>query len=130
MKFLRASTAKGPKNRKEALACLTANLALPGSGSLAAGRPIGYYQLALAALATILTIITGIRLLLWITSNSAHINDPTADPFQNFLVMWRQLLWPLASLGLFAVSMLWAVVTSMQVLAEHPKNPVPPRIVN
>jgi hypothetical protein len=130
MKLVRASAVKGPANRKEALACLTANLALPGSGSLAAGKSIGYYQLGLSAIAFVLTIITGIHLLIWSLTNSAHMTAPGNDPFENLIVLWREVRWPLASLGIFVVSLAWAAITSAQILAAHPKNPVPPRIVN
>jgi len=128
MKLVRASHGKGPANRQEAMACLTANLALPGAGSLAAGKSIGYWQLALAGLAFILTLVSGIHLLLWFLGNSNNINNPNADPVDNMLAILQHIFWPLISLCLFAVSILWAAITSLQILAAHPKNPVPPRI--
>jgi len=127
VKFVLAN--KGPANRSEALACMTANLALPGSGSLAAGKPVGYYQLALAAVGFIISIITGIHLLQWMLENWTRINDSTGDPFANLITIWHEIRWPLAGLGFFAASLLWSGITSAQILSAHPKNPVPPRIV-
>jgi hypothetical protein len=128
MKLVLASRAKGPANRAEAWACVTANLALPGSGSLAAGRPVGYFQLALAAIGFIVIVVTGMHLLQWKMSSGGDLN-PAGDPVENLAILWTHICWPLAGMGLAAVALLWAGVTSMQILAAHPKNPVPPRIV-
>jgi len=130
VKLVLASRAKGPANRTEAWACVTANLALPGSGSLAAGKPIGYYQLALTAVGFILSLVTGIHLLGWMLENWTRINQPTGDPVNNLAVIWDEIRWPLAGVGIFAASLLWAAITSAQILVAHPKNPVPPRIVH
>jgi hypothetical protein len=129
VKLVLASRAKGPANRKEAWACVTANIALPGSGSLAAGNPIGYYQLALAAVGFILSVATGIHLLVWMVGNWTGLNQSTGDPVDNLIIIWHEIRWPLAGLGIFGVSWLWAAITSLQILSAHPKNPVPPRIV-
>lgn len=127
MKFVLAT--KGPGNRTEAWACVMANLALPGSGSLAAGKPIGYYQLGVTAFGFIVSVVTGIHLLQWMLGNWARINDSTGDPVANLVVIWQEIKWPLAGLAIFAMALLWAGITSLQILAAHPKNPVPPRIV-
>lgn len=129
MKLVLASRAKGPVNRTEAWACLTANLALPGSGSLAAGKPIGYYQLALAAVGFILSLATCIHLLAWMLGNGNALNQTSDDPVENWSILWHEIRWPLAGLGIFAISLLWATITSLQILSAHPKTPVPPRIV-
>lgn len=129
MKLVLASRAKGPANRQEAWACMTANLALPGSGSLAAGKSVGYYQLALTTAGFILSVGTGIHLLQWMLENWTRINQAAGDPFETLGTIWHEIRWPLAGLGIFAISLLWAAITSAQILSEHPKNPVPPRIV-
>ena len=129
MKLVLASRAKGPANRSEAWACLTANLALPGSGSLAAGKPVGYYQLALTTVGFIISMVTGMRMLGWMVQNWTRINASTGDPMDNLAMIWHEIRWPLAGLGLFGAALLWAAITSMQILSAHPKNPVPPRIV-
>jgi hypothetical protein len=113
--------------RKEAWACLTANLALPGSGSLAAGRAVGYGQLAAAFLSMILTFVTAIPFIQWMLAGGAA-RPGMDDPFQNLLDLWIHARWPLASMGLFAASILWAAATSLAILAKAPKENVPPRI--
>lgn len=128
MKFTLAS--RGPANRAEAWACLLSNLALPGSGSLAAGKAVGYFQLALAAAGFVLSITTGIHLVQWMLANWARINQATGDPVDNLLQIWREIRWPLAGLGIFALALLWSIATGVTILASHPKNPPPPRIVN
>jgi len=116
VKLVLASRAKGPANRAEAWACLTANLALPGSGSLAA---VGF----------ILSVATGIHLLEWILGNGNALNQTSGDPVENLSILWHEIRWPLAGLAIFAASLLWAAITSLQILSAHPQNPVPPRIV-
>src|SRR5208283_3567464 len=102
MKLVLASRAKGPANRAEAWACLTANLALPGSGSLAAGKPVGYYQLALAAVGFFLSAATGIHLLEWMAGNWTSLNQSAGDPLETLTTLWREIRLPLAGLGIFA----------------------------
>jgi len=129
MKLVLASRAKGPANRAEAWACVTANIALPGSGSLAAGKPVGYYQLALAAIGFIIIVVTGIHLLEWMMGNGNALSQPSGDPVENLVVLWREIRGPVAGLGVAAAALAWAGITSLQILSAHPKNPVPPRIV-
>jgi hypothetical protein len=115
--------------RKEAWACFSANLALPGSGSLAAGRAVGYFQLATAFLAMILTFLTAIPFIQWrLAGGGAAPTTGMDDPFQNMLDLWIHARWPLASVGLFGASILWAAMTGLAILAKAPKESVPPRI--
>ena len=111
-------------NRSEAWACLTANLALPGSGSLAAGLAVGYWQLAAAFLAMILTLAAGIPLMRWSLTRQASLSDP----FQSLSQIWRHARWPLAGIALYAVVILWALTTSLAFLSRAPRDAVPPRI--
>ena len=129
MKFIRASRAKGPSNRSEAWDCFMANLALPGAGSLAAGKAIGYYQLVVTATGLLVSLVSGCQLLIWTSRNWAVINNPGADPFATLATVWREIRWPLAGLGIFAIALLWGAITGLQILSAHPKTPVPPRIV-
>jgi hypothetical protein len=126
VKLVRASQAKGPSNRAEAWACLTANLALPGSGSLAAGKSVGYYQLALATIGFIVMAVTGIHLLSWWMGGGT--NQTSGDPIESMAILWHQIRGPLAGMAIAAVALVWAAVTSMQILSAHPKESVPPRI--
>jgi hypothetical protein len=115
--------------RSEAWACFSANLALAGSGSLAAGRAVGYAQLAAVFLAMILTFVTAIPFIQWMLSGGlAASQSAFSDPFQNLSDLWFHARWPMASIGLYAASVFWATLTSLAILAEAPKAGVPPRI--
>ena len=116
-------------NRKEAWACFSANLALPGSGSLAAGCAVGYWQLAATILALILTLVTAIPMIQWAMSGGlAASQSPLSDPFEQLAETWHHARWPIGGMALFAGSILWATMTSLSVLAKAPKEGVPPRI--
>ena len=127
MKLVIASRAKGPANRTEAWACVMSNIALPGSGSLAAGKSIGYYQLGLATVGFIIIVVTGIHLLTWWMGGGNALNQ-TGDPLENMSILWHEIRGPLAGLGVAIAALLWAGTTSLQILSAHPKNPVPPHI--
>jgi hypothetical protein len=129
MSLLRAQTP--PSNRKTAWACLTANVALPGSGSLAAGRAVGYVQLALSMVALALSMFFGGRLLVWCVSNRARLWGPEADPLDNLVQMWLAGRWALVSLGLFGLVWLWGLVTGISIVYRAGKTQsvdAPPRI--
>ena len=126
MKFVRAS--KGPATRQEAWACLMANLALPGAGSLAAGRTVGYYQLAVGVVGLILTVVAVVHSAQWLLGNWTAINQPNADPIEALSNLWIEIRWPLAGLAIFAVSLFWSIITGMQVLSAYPKNPPVSRV--
>ena len=114
--------------RKEAWACFSANIALAGSGSLAAGRAVGYAQMAAVFLAMIMTLVTGIPFIQWRLSGGGVSHSPMDDPFQGMEDVWLHARWPLASIGLYAVSVFWSLTTSLSILASSTKNGVPPRI--
>lgn len=114
-------------NRSEAWACLTANLALPGSGSLAAGRAVGYGQVAAALLSTGLSIIAAVPFIQWMLSGGANAS-PGMDPMQPLADLWHHVRWFLLCMCLFAASILWALATSLTILLNAPKESVPPRI--
>jgi hypothetical protein len=114
-------------NRKEAWACFSANIALAGSGSLAAGRAVGYAQMAAVFLAMIMTLVTAIPLFQWVASGgyAAAQSTPGIEPL---LELWPHIQWPLASFGLYGLCILWAMTTSLSILAKSTKDGVPPRI--
>jgi hypothetical protein len=107
---------------------LTANLALPGAGSLAAGRAVGYGQMACAFLGLIVTLVTGIPMFQWALSILRNSQSSMNEPFENLLELWRHACWPLAGIGLFVVAILWAMATSRALLAGAPKETRPPLI--
>ena len=129
MKFTLARNVSAPRSRAEAWACLTANLAWPGSGSLAAGKSAGYGQTVIALVGLVVSMATGAHLLSWMLANWKRLGQPSDDPMENLSLIWHQIRWPLVGLGIFAVAFVWALVTSMQIMAATPKNAVPPRIV-
>ena len=115
-------------NRKEAWACFSANIALAGSGSLAAGRAVGYAQMASVFLAMIMTFVTSIPFIKWRLSGGGATHTPMDDFIQSMDDVWVHVRWPLASIGLYAASVLWALTTSLSILANSSKDGVPPRI--
>src|SRR5580692_2236015 len=97
-------------NRAEAWGCLTANLALAGSGSLA----IGYWQMSTVFLAMILTCVTSIPMVQWKLSGAATVSQTAGDDLaQQLLDLWMHARWPLASIALYVVAVVWALITSL-----------------
>jgi len=131
---MKISLALGPRralSRQTAWGCLTTNLALPGFGSLLAGRVSGYPQVVLGLVGLILTMIFGVRFILWYVANWSRFSGPEADPFGAMGEMWRVVRWALLGMGIFFVGWLWSLFTSLQILAaakatESPN--APPRL--
>ncbi len=115
----------GPIDRSTAWGCLTSNLALPGSGSLLAGRVSGYGQMLLALTALGLTTVFGLRFLAWSLSNWARLQDPEADPVARLLEIWLAVRWAALGLGIFALSWLWALASSVGLLREAARTGAP-----
>jgi len=129
MKFSLILRSPGTLTRSEARACLAANLALPGAGSLAAGRRIGYAQLAMALASMIITIATGVPMIQWALSNWSRLTAPSSlDPLEGLSDLWLHACWPLAGILLFAIAILWAAATGMRLVSKAPEDRVPPRI--
>lgn len=121
------ATARVP-DAATARACLATNLALPGFGTLMAGRWIGWVQALLTVAAFALTLVGGVNLFLWYAAHRAQFNDPFADPVENLRALWRVARWPLLGMGLFALSWLWALGSSLQTLrAARRTDATPPR---
>jgi hypothetical protein len=101
---------------------------MPGTGSLVAGRRSGYSQLALAALGFFVSLITGVRCLLWCAANWSRITEPPLDdPFGSLLLIWQAIRWPLAGLVMFLLAMFWSLFTSLQILqSTRPGAQQPP----
>lgn len=129
MKMSLALRPRRPLNRSEALGCLSANLALPGSGSLVAGRRSGYVQLILTAIGFAITCLTGVRFVVWYLSNWTAINQPPVDdPLGGMLALWNAIRWPLVGVTFFGIAMLWSLATSLEVLRGATKDGTPPKI--
>ncbi len=102
-------------DKSTAWSCTITNLAaLPGLGSLAAGRRIGYAQAAVA--------LAGFGLsLLWM---GLFIRDWRAQG--ELPIGWRPTLWVgITGIGLFGAGWLWALVTSRSLLREARRTEVP-----
>ncbi len=110
-------------SRETALACLTANLALPGSGSLAAGRRSGYLELLLAFLGVGLTMVFGVRFGIWIWQNWDALQSPDADPFTTLWHMWMAGRWAAVGILVFLFSVGCSLWTSLQILKSTRKPP-------
>jgi len=131
MKISLALGPRQPLSRQTAWGCLTTNLAMPGFGSLLAGRVSGYPQAALMLIGLILTVVCGIRFIAWRLDHWSQIQDSQADPLANLMVMWLEVRWALLGVGIFGFGWLWALFTSLGILREARKNEsagVPPRL--
>lgn len=108
MKTSSASGRGRPVDRATAWACLWTNvLTLPGLGSLAAGRAIGYAQAG--------TALAGFGLTLY---GIFHITQAWLDLGEVPLGFPPALWVCLAGVGLFVVGWLWALFTSLAVLRD------------
>jgi hypothetical protein len=104
---------KGHVDRERARACLIANAALPGSGSLMAGQAVGYAQLVLALTGLLLTLVHAVPFFIWFLWNWAEFRNPEADPQAILMELWRQVRWSLLGMILFGVAWLWSVLAGI-----------------
>lgn len=131
MKISLALGPRRPLSQQTAWGCLTTNLAMPGAGSLVAGRVSGYGQLALAIGGTAVSTVFGVRFIWWFISNWSRLHNPDADPGATLGEMCVALKWPVLGLGLFFVGWLWALGTSVLIVSAARKAEsanVPPRL--
>ena len=131
---MKLSLALGPRrvlSRQTAWGCLTSNLALPGSGSLVAGRISGYAQLLLGLGGLGISVVTGARFLVWYLANWSKLQDQYGDPFAGIGQLWLELRWPLLGLAIFGAGLLWGLATSLQIVHEAKtaeRKQVPPKL--
>lgn len=131
---MRISLALGqrrPLSRQTAWGCLTTNLALPGFGSLVAGRVAGYAQAALAVCGLALTLVCGVRYIVWQIANWSRLYDPAADPVASLVEIWRAARWALLGIGIFGAGWVWALATSLAIVRESKRSQqssAPPRL--
>ena len=88
-------------NRSEAWGCFTANLALPASRSLVAGRAIGHIQITCAFIGMGITLVVGMRFIMWFFANWARLSDQSQDPFGYLQELWTAAQWPLGGMAIF-----------------------------
>ena len=101
--------------------CVGTNLALPGFGSLLAGRKVGYPQAALTVIGFALTIVFGLGFVVFALRNMAAFWDPESDQLRLWLELWLRLRWPLVGFGMVALSWLWSLTTNSSILREARK---------
>jgi hypothetical protein len=130
MKISLALGPRQPLSRQTAWGFLTTNLALPGFGSLAAGRKSGYFQATLTIVGMAFTMIFGIRFIIWSLSNWSRLHDPASDQFAALGEMWQGVRWALLGIGIFAIGWVWALATSLAILSSATRGQpsVPPRL--
>ncbi|HEY5909447.1 MAG TPA: hypothetical protein VJA21_02455 [Verrucomicrobiae bacterium] len=131
---MKISLALGPRrtlSRQSAWGCFTTNLALPGFGSLMAGRVSGYPQAALGLAGVALTTLFAARFFAWYLVNLSRMTGDQEDPFGTLVELWRAARWPLLGVSVFLAGWLWALVTSFQILSAARRDgaaQVPPRL--
>src|SRR5262245_281468 len=129
------SLALGPRrklSRQTAWGCLTTNLALPGFGSLMAGRTSGYFQIAMSLGGMLLTMVFGARFIYWYFTNQSRFQEWQADPVEMMTELWAAVRLPLLGIALFALGWLWALFTSFNIVrtaADDTTSTVPPKLV-
>lgn len=129
MKISLALGERRPLSRQTALGFLTTNLAMPGFGSLMAGRISGYPQAILGLGGMIVTVIFGVRCLVWMLSNWSRMRDPAVDQLEVFSEMWLVLRWALLGMAIFGVGWLWSLASSYNILrSAKDSTPAPPRL--
>ena len=120
---------RGPLSRQTAWGCLTANLALPGIGSLMGGRRSGYGQALLGFGGLGLSILFGIPFIYWCLANWSRLYGDQSDPVTSMAELWTHVRWAVLGIVLFGAGWLWALATSCLILhqAQTASN-VPPRL--
>jgi hypothetical protein len=128
MKFNLTLGPGGAMTRDKAKVCLMMNIAVPGTGSLMAGRVVGYAQLLLMAAGMVISTIFGGKLLTWFFANWSRLQNPGNDPWANLREILAAVKWPTAGVGLFAVAWIWALGTGLAVLAKSKRIETPPPV--
>jgi len=104
---------------------------MPGFGSLLAGRRCGYAQAFLSIGGLALSVVFGVRFLVWSVANWSRLRDPEGDPFDSLLRMWSMGKWAFLGCAIFLLALLWALATSLQIVRsakEGGPGNVPPRL--
>ncbi len=118
-------------NVPTARGCLATNLALPGFGTLVAGRPIGYVQATLTIIGFGLTLGFGLPGMGWMLKHWQELHDPNADPVFVLQSVWNAVRWALLGIGLFCVTWIWALGSSlafMRAAKDATTRPKPPKL--
>jgi hypothetical protein len=118
MKLSLALGPRKPLSPQMAWGCFTTNLAFPGFGSLLAGRAVGYFQIPFTVVGQGLSIIFGVKAIVWFLANWSRLQQSQDDPFENLLEFWMHLRWSVLGIAIFFFGLLWALITSLSIRAE------------
>jgi hypothetical protein len=105
-------------SRQNAQGCVATNLGLPGFGSVMAGRAVGYLQATLTLAGFVLTLLFGLKFILWCLRHWSEIYGAQADPLETWLALWRELRWALFGIILFVLAWLWALATNLGIMNQ------------
>ena len=123
MKLSLALGQRRPLDRATAWGCLTTNLAIPGCGSLVAGRVSGYLQFLIAIIGEVVSAYFCLKFMFWYQSNWTQMQQIQPDSAANFHELWLRLRWFLLGLGVFGAGWLWALGSSLGILLESKQQP-------
>jgi len=108
---------------------MTTNLALPGFGTLLAGRVVGYPQVILGLAGMVLTVIFGIHFLIWTLSNWSQIRGADSDPAQTLIDLYLNVRWAVLGIFVFACGWVWALISSFDILMDSRRKPSQPPVL-
>jgi hypothetical protein len=92
---------------------------MPGSGSLVAGRAVGYFQIVLALIGLAISFITTMQTMVWYLKNYQRLNASN-DPLAPIIELGHHLVYPLLGFGIFLIAVLWALVSSWRIIRSTP----------
>lgn len=117
-------------SRQSAWGCLTSNFAVPGLGSLMAGRRTGYLQLAIGVAGLAITLVATARFFGWYVANYSRLKANAEDPFAALSEILHAIKWPCIGLAIFGLAWLWALCSSYSILqeAKRAESQKPPRL--
>jgi hypothetical protein len=77
----------------------------------------------------VLTVIFGLRGLLWMLANWSRMRDPATDQIAVMSDMWSVLRWAFLGMAIFGLGWLWALATGYGIVRSAKNDsPVPPKL--
>jgi hypothetical protein len=94
-----------------------------------AGRKSGYPQALLAIGGMVVSVIFGVRGLLWMLANWSRMHDPGIDQLAVMSEMWSVLRWAFLGMVIFGLGWIWALGSSYGIIRSAKNDPaVPPKL--
>jgi len=86
--------------------------------------------MALTLLGFLLTMGFGLPFMAWYVAHWQRLTGDQADPLDALGEMWIHVRWALLGIGIFILSWLWALMTSLAILHSAPRSTpgAPPRL--